>query len=220
MNQRMRDYRLLFLLGICIAAPAKSTVFAPPIQAQREQWQKVDAIFSALDVEEGDTIADIGAGDGFFTVRLAPLVGSTGTVLAVDVDAAALGRLERNARRSLLTNVRTITNDVDDPRLQPNSLDGALIVISYHDFTEHEAMLAGIKRALKRDARLVIVDNVAWDRSRSRRTQTQRHHIDIELVADDLESAGFEILERVPAFIDEDYAGRRRRQWMLVATPT
>jgi len=206
------------LSAICFSVVALSTVFAVPAYAQREQWQKVDAIFSALQVDEGDTIADIGAGDGFFAVRLSELVGPTGAVLAVDIDPASLLRLERDARRMSLANIRVVVSEPADPMLQPNSLDGAFIVISYHEFTEHEAMLAGIRRALKPDARLVIVDNVAWDRSSSRRTQMQRHHMDIGLVEDDLDTAGFEIVERRPDFIDEEYGGRRRRQWMLVAT--
>ena len=218
MNQRLHKYRLNSLSAICVSAVVLSTAFAIPAHAQREQWQKVDGIFAALQVDEGDTIADIGAADGFFAVRLSPLVGPTGMVLAVDIDATALRRLERNAQRMSLANVRAVVNEPDDPMLQPNSLDGVFIVISYHEFTEHEAMLAGIRRALKPDARLVIVDNVAWDRSSSRRTQVERHHIDIGLVEDDLVAAGFEIVERNPDFIDEEYGGRRRRQWMLVAT--
>ncbi len=192
---------------------------AIPLDAhpQREQWQKIDSIFAALRVDEGDTIADIGAGDGFFAVRLSPVLGPGGAVLAVDIDRAALRRLERDAERRSLSNVRAIVSEPDDPMLLPSSLDGAFIVISYHEFTEHEAMLAGISRALKPGARLVIVDNVAWDPSSSRSTQMQRHHMDIALVEDDLVAAGFEILERRPDFIDEDVGGRRRRQWMLVA---
>jgi len=190
---------------------------AVPAQAQRDQWQKVDEIFSALEVSEGDTIADIGAGDGFFTVRLSPLVGPTGKVIAVDIDGTALRSLERDAQRRSLTNVQALLSEPDDPMLPLNSLHGAFIVISYHEFTEHEAMLAGIKRALKPGARLVIVDNVAWDRSSSRSTQVQRHHMDIGLVEADLQDAGFVILQRTPSFIDQQVGGSRRRQWMLVA---
>jgi len=202
---------------ICFTAVVLSGAFAVPAQSQRERWQNVDGIFTALQLESGDTIADIGAGDGFFALRLGPLVGSNGLVLAVDIDSVALRHLERSAQRMSVTNVRTVLSDPDDPLLEPRSLDGAFIVISYHEFTEHEAMLAGIRRALKPDARLVIVDNVAWDRSSSRNIQMQRHHMDIGLVEADLQAAGFEIVRRVPDFIDVELGDRRRRDWMLVA---
>ncbi len=217
MKQTTRLNHSNFVAAICIGVTLLCTVYTIPAHGQRERWQKVDSIFAALQVEEGDTIADIGAGDGFFTRRLSPLVGSTGLVLAVDIDANALRRLERRMQNMSLANVRTVVNEPDDPTLQPNSIDGAFIVISYHEFTEHEAMLTEIKSALKPNARLVIVDNVAWDRSSSRSTQMQRHHMDIGIVEDDLEAAGFEVLERYPTFIDEEVGGRRRRQWMLVA---
>lgn len=217
MNQRSNIRRSNPLPAVFASVLALTSALAVTAHAQRERWQKVDEIFSAIQVAQGDTIADIGAGDGFFAVRLSPLVGPTGAVLAVDIDGAALRRLERDAQRQSLSNVRTIVSEPDDPMLLPNSVNGAFTVISYHEFTEHEAMLAGIRRALKPGARFVIVDNVAWDPSTSRRTQMQRHHMDIGLVEDDLLAAGFEILERRPDFIDEEYGGRRRRQWMLVA---
>lgn len=217
MNQRFNVRRARRLSAVSTSVVILSSALVLAAHAQRERWQKVDDIFSALQAEEGDTIADIGAGDGFFAVRLSPVLGPGGAVLAVDIDRAALRRLERDAERRSLSNVRAFVSEPDDPMLLPSSLDGAFIVISYHEFTEHEAMLAGISRALKPGARLVIVDNVAWDPSSSRSTQMQRHHMDIALVEDDLVAAGFEILERRPDFIDEDVGGRRRRQWMLVA---
>jgi predicted methyltransferase len=204
---------------IGVSAAILSCALAPAAHAQREQWQKVDEVLAALQFEEGDTIADIGAGDGFFSLRLSPLLGPTGKVFAVDIDEQALSRLEREAERASLTNVEIVFSETDDPRLRPNLLDGALIVISYHEFTEHRAMLAAIRRALKPGARLVIVDNVAWDPSSPRQTQVQRHHMDIRLVEGDLEEAGFEIVERRPDFVDTEVGGRRRRNWLLVATP-
>lgn len=201
----------------CIGAVALSASLSPTL-AQRERWVRVDDIFAAIQFEPGDTIADIGAGDGFFTLRLSPLLGPTGSVVAVDIDERALGQLERSAERANLTNVQVVRNQPDDPMLRPNSLDGAFIVISYHEFTDHEPMLQGIRQALKPGARLVIVDNVAWDPGSSRSTQMQRHHIDIGLVESDLETAGFEIVERQVDFVDTEVGGRRRRHWLVVAT--
>ena len=203
---------------------ALSLVLAPAVEAQvhrtqRDEWQKVDEIFAAMDIQVGHRVADIGAGSGFFTVRLSPLVGPTGRVIAVDIDDSAIRGLERLIQQSSLDNVELILSEPDDPKLAPNSIDAALIVISYHEMEAHQEMLAGIKRALRPGARLVIVDNPARDPAQSRQTQMRLHHIDIALVEQDLEAAGFEIIERRPQFIDRDLSGYRRRNWMLVAIP-
>lgn len=201
-----------------------SLVLAPAVEAQtqrtqRDEWQKVSEIFAAMDIQAGDRVADIGAGSGFFAVRLSPLLGPQGRVIAVDIDSAAIRGLERLIRQSSLDNVELVRSEPDDPRLAPNSIDAALIVISYHEMEAHQEMLAGIKQALRPGSRLVIVDNAARDPTASRQAQMRLHHIDIALVERDLEAAGFEIIERRPHFIDGDYNGYRRRHWMLVATP-
>lgn len=213
--KRQRPFVGRYLTGALVCALVAAPAFT--LRAQRERWQRVDEILAALHPEPGDTIADIGAGDGFFALRLSPLLGATGRVLAVDIDATALRRLEQNAERRSIANVTTVASEPDDPKLAPNSLDGALIVISYHEFEQHEAMLDGIRQALKREARLVIVDNAAWDTTETRRTQMQRHHMDIALVEADLAAAGFRVIERRPQFIDAEVGNRRRRQWMVVA---
>ena len=201
-----------------------SLALAPAVDAQtqrtrRDEWQKVDEIFAAMDIQPGDHVADIGAGSGFFTVRLSPLLGPEGRVLAVDIDSAAIRGLERLIAQSSLDNVELILSEPDDPKLAPNSIDAALIVISYHEMEAHQEMLAGIKQALRPGARLVIVDNPARDPTRSRQAQMRLHHIDIALVEQDLETGGFQIIERRPHFIDRDQNGYRRLNWMLVAVP-
>ncbi len=203
---------------------AFSLVLAPAVasqtsRTQRDEWQKVEEIFAAMDIQVGDQVADIGAGSGFFTVRLSPLLGPEGRVTAVDIDPSAIRGLERLIRQSSLDNVELVLSEPDDPKLLPNSIDAALIVISYHEMEAHQEMLAGIKQALRPGARLVIVDNPARDPTRSRQAQMQLHHIDIALVEQDLAAAGFDIIERRPHFVDRDHNGYRRRNWMLVTTP-
>jgi precorrin-6B methylase 2 len=206
----------MFPLLITVLACLLSVTSSAHAQTGRDQWQKVDEIFAALQLVPGDTIADIGAGDGFFSIRLSPLLGPSGRVLAVDIDERALRQLERSAERQSLANIEIVVSEPDDPRLAANSLDGALIIISYHEFGQHEAMLAGIKSALRPGARLVIVDNAARDPTAPRQTQMQRHHMDIGVVGSDLIRAGFDIIERRPDFI-QPAGSNRRHHWMLVA---
>ena len=181
----------------------------------RDGWQRVDAIFEALAVEEGDRIADVGAGSGFFTFRLSPRVGPTGRVIAVDIDDDALGDLREDAARAGLTNIETIVSDRDDPKLPPQSVDGVLIVNAYHEMRDYEAMLAGIRRALRADGRLVIVDNPPSSPSQSRRRQMQQHDIAIEIVVRELEAAGFRVIRQDPTFVDDRRA--RQEDWLIVA---
>jgi ubiquinone/menaquinone biosynthesis C-methylase UbiE len=182
-------------------------------RTSRDNWQRVDDVAAALDVDEGDVIADVGAGSGFFTFRLSPRVGSQGTVLAVDIDARVLAELRQTAEREGFDNIETIVNQPDDPLLAEQSVDGILIVNAYHERGEDEAMLAGFRRALRPGGRLVILDMPPRDPSLSRQRQISGHDIAIGLVAEELVAAGFEVIERQPDFV----AGRRQRQWMLVA---
>jgi len=209
---------LSLLAAAMLAVP--SAALAQDQPSHRDEWQKVDEIVVALDLEEGERLADIGAGRGFFTLRLARVVGPAGRVFAVDIDEEVLEQLRASLRRAGLQNVETILSEPDDPLLPDTSVDAVLMVIAYHEMREHEAMLAGVKRALRPGGRLVIVDNPVRDSTASRREQMRRHHIDIKIVEQDLIAAGFEILERLPQFVDVRDERHTHRNWMLVARPT
>jgi len=192
---------------------------AAPAQVEttpRDSWQRVDEIFAVLQVEPGDRIADVGAGSGFFSFRLSPRVGPTGTVFAEDIDARVLEELRDAARREGLDNIETIVGAPDDPKLPVASLDGALVVNAYHEMREHELMLAGIRRALRPGARLVIIDMPPADSTASRERQTAQHDIAIGVVARERAEAGFEVVVRDPDFVRSG----RRRNWLLAAVRT
>ncbi|HLA15191.1 MAG TPA: hypothetical protein VJZ25_09230, partial [Gemmatimonadaceae bacterium] len=91
------------------------------------------------------------------------------------------------------------------------------ILNAYHEMTHRGAILNGIKRALKPDGVLVIVDNVPADRAVLRQRQTANHTLSIDFAEDDLQSAGFEIVKRAADFIAQTPDRRNRSQWMLVA---
>jgi predicted methyltransferase len=203
---------LAFVLGgISLSAQERAAG-----ERSREQWQKVDQIFAAMDVREGATIADVGAGDGFFTSRLSRAVGTRGQVYAVDIDDKALERLRRRLQEEQIQNVIVVKGTPDNPNLPERALDAALIVNSYHEMTEYQSMLAALRRALKPDGRLVIVEPVSESRrGRPRADQARDHEIDPEFVLQDARAAGF----RVVGLEDPFTIRTTNLEWMMVLQP-
>lgn len=188
-----------------------------PPQVRRDDWQRVPDILLALNATTGSRIADLGAGEGWLTQRLARHVGPSGRVFAVDINAGALDRLAETVARDSLRNVELVLGEPDDPRLPYGTLDGVVIVNAYHEMTSRVPLLDGVLRALRPGGLLVIVDNTPPDSVQTRRAQTQRHALSLDFARDDLEAQGFEIVSADPAFIDRKMTEHSMRQWMLVA---
>lgn len=194
-----------------------STLYAQR-DARRDEWQRTPEVLAAMDVGEVGVVADIGAGRGYFTARLAELVGDRGHVFSVDIDDDALRRLRSRVQNDSLTNVDVIEGAVDDPLLPADSLDAILVVDSYHEMTQHAEMLAAMLRSLKPGGRLVMLDFQPSNPDASRGTQTSAHTIAVDVVEAELVEAGFEIVSREEDFTDASgNRGRRSQQWLLVA---
>ncbi len=138
-------------------------------------------MIAALDIGGGSQVADIGAGNGYFTTHLARQVGASGAVFAVEIGESELSRLRRLAEDEDLENIQVVHGEINDPRLPEESLDGVLVVDSYHEMTENEKLLAGMHRALRPGWRLVIIDLVPNDESAPRDRQTDSHRIALTL---------------------------------------
>jgi predicted methyltransferase len=185
-------------------------------EGRREEWQKVDQIFTAMGVRSGATVADVGAGDGFFTSRLARAVGPDGRVFAVDVDEGALTRLRKRLEDDGIRNVFVVKGTATDPRLPERTLDAALIVNAYHEMTQHQDMLSALRTALKADGRLVIVEPISdARRASSRAEQTKAHEIAPEFVLGDARRAGFRIVGMQDPFTSRG----RDLEWLLALQP-
>lgn len=196
-------------LGSCMRPPDASAQ-----DGGRDAWQRVPDVIAALSIGPGDRVADVGAGTGYFTVHLSTAVGPEGRVFAVEISENALSRLQRLVASQAHANIEVIRGEVDDPLLSSNSLDAALLVDSYHEMTEHEAMLRRLYEALGPGGRLVVLDLATGDDTALRGRQMAAHGLGIDLVARELLAAGFELLDRQPRFTR---TGRGRTQWMLVA---
>ena len=124
----------------------------------RETEEAPEKALALLDIHQGMVVADIGAGTGYMTVRVARLVGGTGRVYANDIQPAMLDIIRRKADSEHLANIVVVEGTETDARLPDNSIDLALLVDVYHEFSNPRAMVDSIRRALKPDGRLVLIE--------------------------------------------------------------
>ena len=195
-----------------------AALFASLVWAQSEEDALKRRVIDTLQLSGGETVADVGCGDGFYTIRLARTL-AKGHVLAVDIDAAALAKLSRHLTDQGIKNAEVVKGKEDDPLLPPDSLDAVLIVNAYHEMPAHEAMLRHVRAALKRGGTFVLMEGI-WDNreKQSRDEQTKHHQLAAAIAKQELEAGGFEIASVHDPFIerspDED---GKSRWWLIVA---
>ncbi|NNF59098.1 MAG: methyltransferase [Rhodothermaceae bacterium] len=158
---------------------------------ERERTELPALVVENLDLQGDEIVADIGAGTGYFTFRIAPLV-PQGRVLAVDIQPQMLSILERRAEEEAMPNVAPVWGAEDDPRLQTESVDVTLIVDAYHEFFYPREMAEAIYDATRPGGRLVLVEYRAEDPSVPIR---RLHKMSEAQVRRELEAAGFRFVE-------------------------
>ncbi len=151
-------------------------------EIQRDSVGEAKKVMDLAEIKPGMTAADLGAGEGYYTVRLADAVGRKGRVLAEDIDRAALDRLGRRVERERLDNVSIRLGTPDDPRLPDNSFDRVFMVHMYHEVQEPYAFLWRLWPSLRENGRVVVVDV---------NRPTNQHGIDPLLLSCEFESVGF-----------------------------
>jgi len=159
----------------------------------RDLWQMPDQIMDALGIAEGSVVADIGAGGGWFTIRLARRVGAGGTVYAEDIQRQMLEATTRRAAREGLANVRAVLGTAQDPRLPRGALDAVLIVDTYHELEDPDSMLRNIAAALKPQGRVGVVD---FKTDGLGPGPALEDRVDPDLVIRDAEAAGLQLIGR------------------------
>lgn len=128
----------------------------------RQQEERTDLLLDALDLKPADVVADIGAGTGYFSFRLAKAV-PQGKVLAVDIQPEMIEYLNEGKKKDNVTNVEPVLGTITDPRLPANSVDLALMVDAYHEFSNPREMGVALVRSLKPDGRIALVEYRAED---------------------------------------------------------
>ncbi len=127
-------------------------------EASRDRLNEATTVMKLADLREGMTVADIGAGEGYYTVRLSPRVGKKGRVLAEDIDGAALTQRGARVQRERLDNVSIEQGDDADPHLPPASFDRIFMIHMYHEVGEPYAFLWNLRPALRPHGRIIVVD--------------------------------------------------------------
>ncbi|GIT12754.1 MAG: methyltransferase type 11 [Verrucomicrobiales bacterium] len=124
----------------------------------RELEEKPQTLIRALKIKPGDNVADIGVGTGYFARRIARVIGPKGTVYGVDIQPEMLELLKKNLDQLGIKNVKGVLGSIQDPKLPPNSIDLALMVDVYHEFSHPYEMLQNICSALKPGGRIAFVE--------------------------------------------------------------
>jgi ubiquinone/menaquinone biosynthesis C-methylase UbiE len=124
----------------------------------RAGWQKPEKVVDYLAIKDGDVIADIGAGSGYFSVILSKRVGDSGRIYAVDIENGMIEYIEKRAKKERLNNIKTILSKPDDPLLLESSIDLIFICDTYHHIEGRDNYLKKLKKVLKKNGRLAIVD--------------------------------------------------------------
>jgi len=132
-------------------------------RASREVEERPEEMLDALQIKPGDTVADVGAGAGYTSLRLAKRVGPSGKVLATDLQPQMLQMLTANARAAGVKNVRAIQCTPTDPKLPSGQVDLVLMVDVYHECSHPKTTLQGLRKALKPGGRMVLVEFRAED---------------------------------------------------------
>jgi precorrin-6B methylase 2 len=165
---------------------------------EREQEENPEGALDALAIRPGMVIADVGAGTGYMSLRLAKRVGPTGKVYANDIQPEMLRRLRENAAKAGLTNIETVQGEEADPKLPADRMDLVLLVDVYHEFSKPREMIDKIRDSLKADGRLVLLEYRKEDPNVPIR---EEHKMTVSEVKAELEPQGLalsKVIETLP----------------------
>jgi cyclopropane fatty-acyl-phospholipid synthase-like methyltransferase len=190
----------VLLAGLWAPVRAQSGPASPPPERQtstpytgdlsifdapgRDERLQINRVMDMLGIEQGKSVADIGAGSGWFTVRAARRVTGSGTVYAVDINPEAIQQIDGRARKEQLQNIRTILSKPDDPQVPAHSVDAVLLLKTYHEVAHPIVLLRNLRSSLKPGARIGIID---------RNGNGGNHGVSKEVVVREAAQAGYEL---------------------------
>ena len=201
-NVRLKPMRML-CLSLLLAATTLASLAQTPLQHPtstpyagdlnifetpgRAERLHIDRVMDIMRITPGKTVADIGAGGGWFSVLAAKRVGPTGTVLAEDINPLYIEAINKRAATEHLPNIKAILGTPGDPRLPPNSVDAVMMLKVYHEIAHPQTVLAALYVAMRSGARFGIID---------RNGKGDDHGLAEKTAREEVERAGFRQVAR------------------------
>jgi SAM-dependent methyltransferase len=167
-------------------------------RSEREMEENPEGALDAIGIKPGMTVADVGAGTGYMTLRMAKRVGPSGRVYANDIQPEMLTQLRNQAAKAKLSNIQTVLGAGADAKLPAGRMDLILLVDVYHEFSQPQSMLQSLRAALKPEGRLVLLEYRKEDPSVPIRPD---HKMSVQEVKIELEAEGFhldQVIETLP----------------------
>jgi predicted methyltransferase len=153
----------------------------------RDERLQINRVMEILGIAPGKTVADIGAGSGWFTVRAARRVGESGTVYAVDINPEAMTYINNRAQKEKLQNVKTVLSTPDDPKLPTAEVDAVLMLKTYHEIAQPVTLLRNLRSSLRAGAKIGVID---------RNGNGEDHGVNSDVVIREMGEAGYKLLAR------------------------
>lgn len=213
-------FAALFSAPVCfLHAAAQRPASAPPQQRPtsepytgdlsifetpgRDQRLQINRVMDILGIKPGKTVADIGAGSGWFTVRAAKRVAADGLVYAIDINPEATRYIGERAQKEHLQNIKTILSQPDDPLLPADSVDAVLMLKTYHEIAHPVTLLKNLRAALRPGAKVGIID---------RNGNGENHGVEKNVVIQEAKEAGYALLS------DDDFVKGDKMDYFMVFT--
>jgi len=170
----------------------------------RDERLQINRVMDILGIAPGKSVADIGAGSGWFTVRAARRIGEGGVVYAVDINPEAIRYIGERAQKEQLQNVKTILSKAEDPLLPAGAVDAVLLLKTYHEVAQPVTLLRNLRAALRPGAKVGIID---------RNGNGENHGVAREIVIREARQAGYQLLDQY------DFVKGDKMDYFLVLTP-
>lgn len=170
----------------------------------RDERLQINRVMDMLGIEPGKSVADVGAGSGWFTVRAARRVTGSGTVYAVDINPDAIQYIQRRATKEQLANIKTILSQPDDPQIPAGSIDAVLLLKTYHEVANPVVLLRNLRSSLKPGAKIGIID---------RNGNGENHGVSKDVVIREAAQAGYELRD------SQDFVKAEGMDYFLIFTP-
>jgi ubiquinone/menaquinone biosynthesis C-methylase UbiE len=194
----MRTPRLLLaplLLALCGCSGLGKVDYSGLLTGGRDGWQHPDRVIESLAIREGDVVADIGAGSGYFVPRLSRAVGASGRVYAVEVDAETVAELRELVEREQLTNVEVVLGEYGDPLLPDAQVDLVVTVLTYHHIDQRAEYFAHVRGDLSSRGRVAHLDDRDDLTGILGLMVTDGHFSNVDAMVGEMSSAGYERVE-------------------------